>query len=188
MNDPRHPPQAHGPQPVRPAGLPNLHGSHPHRVANPQHGAGPGPIDPLVESSHAQSHHAPGAHHAPAPKSDDPIELIDEEPEAMPVPAANGIRPIGAHAEPARKIVAFGGGEKQFTEQWKRKPTNTGTGACRVKSFHGKYSDEGLRYLDNAVNQWLDDHPDIEVKFVTPTVMTFEGKTREPALVLNVWY
>jgi hypothetical protein len=45
-----------------------------------------------------------------------------------------------------------------------------------------------LEYLDNAVNEWLDANPDVEVKFVTPTVMTFEGKIREAALVLNIWY
>jgi ABC-type glycerol-3-phosphate transport system substrate-binding protein len=64
----------------------------------------------------------------------------------------------------------------------------TGTGATRVKSFHCKYSEQGLEYIDDQINRWLDEHPDIEVKFVTPTVMTFEGKFREPALVLNVWY
>ncbi len=181
MNDPRH-----ATQPVRPAGLPNLHGGQPHRVAHPNMG-GPGPVDPLVETSHAQSHHGPTAHHPPVAKTDDPIELVEDDGPA--VATAPGIRPIGAHADSAaKKIVAFGGSEKHFTEQWKRKPHCSGTGACRVKSFHGKYSDEGLRYLDNAINQWLDDHPDVEVKFVTPTVMTFEGKTREPALVLNVWY
>ena len=57
-----------------------------------------------------------------------------------------------------------------------------------MKSFHGKYSDQGLQYLDDAVNEWLDAHPDVEVKFVTSTVGVFEGKIREPALVLNLWY
>jgi hypothetical protein len=38
------------------------------------------------------------------------------------------------------------------------------------------------------INEWLDDHPEIEVKFVTQTVHVFEGKIREPALVMNVWY
>ena len=45
-----------------------------------------------------------------------------------------------------------------------------------------------MEYLDNAINEWLDANPDIEVKFVTPVVNVFEGKIRENALVLNVWY
>ncbi len=93
-----------------------------------------------------------------------------------------------ASTAPPKRIVAFGGDEKKFNENFKRRTTVIGNGACRVKSFHGKYSDEGLRYLDNAINLWLDEHVDVEVKFVTSTVMTFEGKTREPALVLNCWY
>ena len=95
----------------------------------------------------------------------------------------------GGGAAPARsKIRALGPDAPEAEDKWKR-PTTTGCGgATRVRSFHGKYSDEGLRFLDSAINHWLDDHNDVEVKFVTSTVMQFEGKIREPALVLNVWY
>jgi hypothetical protein len=104
----------------------------------------------------------------------DPIALDDE--------------PVGGAPAAPKQIRAFGGGDHHKHHDWKRKPIANGTGACRVRSFHGKYSDQGLEYLDNAINEWLDSHPEIEVKFVTSTVMTFEGKVREPALVLNVWY
>jgi hypothetical protein len=57
-----------------------------------------------------------------------------------------------------------------------------------VKTFHGKYSDQGMEHLDDVINEWLDNHPEVEVKFVTSTVNVFEGKIREPALVLNLWY
>jgi hypothetical protein len=87
-----------------------------------------------------------------------------------------------------QKIRAFGvTGSKQHHE-WKRKPFTTGQGAVRIRSFHGKLSDQGLAYLDEAVNEWLDQHPEVEVKFVTSNVGVFEGKMREPALVLNLWY
>jgi len=86
------------------------------------------------------------------------------------------------------KKIKFGPELGHKKHDWKRKTTNDGKGACRMKSFHGKYSDQGLEYLDDCVNEWLDAHPDVEVKFVTSTVGVFEGKTREPALVLNVWY
>jgi hypothetical protein len=109
----------------------------------------------------------------------EPISLVEEVTDIA-----------AATANPApKKIVAFGAdtGHHQ-KKQWKRPLHSTGTGATRVKSFHGKYSEQGLEYLDNAINDWLDNNTDIEVKFVTSTVMTFEGKIREPALVLNVWY
>ncbi len=122
------------------------------------------------------------------PPSDDlePIELIEDD---EPPPQAPGTIPSGQPAPPpVKKIKAFGVDEHRAHHEWKRQVVKTGTGACRVRSFHGKYSEQGLEYLDNAINEWLDNHPEIEVKFVTSTVMTFEGKVREPALVLNVWY
>jgi len=87
-----------------------------------------------------------------------------------------------------KKIKAFGVVGSQKSKDWKRKPTCTGQGACRLKSFHGKLSDQGMQYIDDAVNEWLDSHPEVEVKFVTSTVGQFEGKIREPALILNLWY
>lgn len=117
------------------------------------------------------------------PPADDlePIELI-EEPSLVEAPG--NLPP----APQPKKIRALGVDAQRAHHDWKRQTLRTGTGACRVRSFHGKYSEQGLEYLDNAINEWLDGHPDIEVKFVTSTVMTFEGKIREPALVLNVWY
>jgi hypothetical protein len=122
-------------------------------------------------------HHLPGV--APMPvthakdKDLDPIELIAETDPAH---------------DAARKIKAFGADTARHDHVSKRKPNANGTGATHVRSFHGKYSDQGLEYLDNLINDWLDNHTDVEVKFVTSTVGVFEGKIREPALVLNLWY
>jgi hypothetical protein len=173
MNDPRHPP-VHRPMPT-----PAKSG---------------GMVDPLVATSAAQAKPA-GPVDRIKLDDDEPIQLVDLDeagPAGAPPDAAAklgsvaGVKP--GESVSGRKIVAFGGDAVKVAENFKRTPNKSGTGAIRVKSFHGKYSDEGLKYLDNAINAWLDDHPEIEVKFVTPTVMTFEGKIREPALVLNVWY
>jgi hypothetical protein len=99
----------------------------------------------------------------------DPIDLVDN--------------PVSS-----QKIKAFGNDAGRQAHAWKRKPAVTGNGAVRVRSFHGKMSDQGLGYLDDAINNWLDGHPEVEVKLVTTTVGTFEGKIREPALVVNIWY
>jgi hypothetical protein len=45
-----------------------------------------------------------------------------------------------------------------------------------------------MEFLDDTINVWLDAHPDIEVKFVTSTVGMYEGKFKDLALILNVWY
>jgi hypothetical protein len=86
------------------------------------------------------------------------------------------------------KIKAFGIAGEHRKRTFKRQTKANGTGAVRVRTFHGKLSDQGMGYLDDAINEWLDQNPDVEVKFVTSTVGVFEGKIREPALVLNLWY
>jgi hypothetical protein len=133
----------------------------------------PGIAPPSIRTGVVAAQTAP-----PTQKELEPISLVEDESSphtqvAAPMP---------------KKIQAFGMDNVQRNRQWKRQLQNNGTGATRMKSFHGKYSEQGLDYLDAAVNDWLDSHADVEVKFVTSTVMTFEGKIREPALVLNVWY
>jgi hypothetical protein len=87
------------------------------------------------------------------------------------------------------KIKAFGIKSSSATKhEYARKPVITGRGACRVRSFHARLSDEGLAFMDDKINEWLDRHPEIEVKLVTTSTAVFEGKIREPALVVNVWY
>lgn len=103
----------------------------------------------------------------------EPISLVDE-----PSASDGGIS----------KIKSFGMAGQAAAHNYKRQPVASGTGACRVRSFHGRLSEEGMTFLDDKINDWLDQHPEIEVKFVTTTIGQFEGKIREPALVMNVWY
>lgn len=88
-----------------------------------------------------------------------------------------------------KKIRAFeqklGGAAHEDT--WNRTPNITGTGAIHVKSFHCKLTGDSLEFLDMQVNEWLDAHPQYEVKQVTTSVGEWSGKTREPALIVNVW-
>jgi hypothetical protein len=41
--------------------------------------------------------------------------------------------------------------------------------------------------MDQTINEWLDAHPQYEVKFVNATIGTFTGKIKEPALICQVW-
>lgn len=108
----------------------------------------------------------------------EPIGLVDE----IAAPQAKGKE---------NKITAFGvsmGNGGHATHEWKRTPHVTGTGVCRVKSFHGRLSDQGMDYLDTTINEWLDAHPEVEVKMVTTSTNLFDGKMKELALIVNVWY
>jgi hypothetical protein len=179
-------PQIHSAPPLRPTITPVA----PHAPAPAGAGARPG-IAPM-----------PTGLRPPSEDELEPIELVEDEAELAAPVAPTGptqlrtqqyggqpvAQPAAQQVQAPKKIVALGADAHRAHHDWKRQPIKNGTGACRVRSFHGKYSEQGLEYLDNAVNEWLDAHPEVEVKFVTSTVMTFEGKIREPALVLNVWY
>ena len=72
-------------------------------------------------------------------------------------------------------------------DSWNRTPNVTGTGAIHVKSFHCKLTGDSLEFLDQQINEWLDAHPQYEVKTVTTSIGTWTGKLKEPNLIINVW-
>jgi len=150
-------------QPGQPQ-APSYHAPHPPPIRQP---VAPPPNRSAVVPAQAQ---------APAEKELEPLSLVEDRQSAA------------AAAPPPKKIMAFGSDMAHKRHDWRRQLNHNGTGAMRVRSFHGKCSDQGLEFLDNSINEWLDANPDMEVKFVTTTVATFEGKIREPALVVNVWY
>jgi hypothetical protein len=118
---------------------------------------------------------------APPKPADDRIELVDE-----PSPV---LKPNGTAAEPVKHVPRYDAQDMNRREEVFKRPLHTTpTGATRVRSFHGRLSDQGLEYMDHAINEWLDRHPDVDVKFVTSVTGVYEGKIREPAVILNIWY
>jgi hypothetical protein len=90
------------------------------------------------------------------------------------------------------KIQAFeqrlGAVKSSHEDKWKRSPNVTGKGAIHVKSFHCKCNNESLEFMDQQINEWLDAHPQYEVKLVNTSVGDWIGKQgREPNLVVQVW-
>jgi len=173
MNDPRLPGN-----PMHPAGGGGIHSPTPPRPSIP------GTPQPVLRPPQAGQPGIQPPRPAPLPPrsapSDEPIALEEDTTELTPdVPRSAAVTP---------SKIKFGPDIGHKKKDYKRKPVVNGTGACRLKSFHAKYSDQGLEHLDEVVNDWLEEHPDIEVKFCTTTVHVFEGKIREPAIVMNVWY
>jgi hypothetical protein len=114
-------------------------------------------------------------------------------PTARPAPPAGapaGGENVAAHAPPPAaappKISTFGR-EKKHEDLWQRTPNTTGAGAIHVKTFHCKLTEDAIMYMDQAINEWLDAHPQYEVKFVSSTIGTMTGKLKEPALFCQVW-
>jgi len=114
--------------------------------------------------------------------------LEDQPKPTLPDPSLFKDVPIeGAEGpEGLKKITAFGSDKKEKSE-WSREPNTTGTDAKHVRTFHSKLTDDALAYLDTQINEWLDEHPDYEVKVVSSTIGTFTGKTKEPHLICQVW-
>jgi hypothetical protein len=113
---------------------------------------------------------------------EEPIRPITRLPDtARPLPVAESGNPLAGG-----KITAFGK-ERRHEDRWSRTPNTTGHGAIHVKTFHCKLTEDAIAYMDQAVNEWLDAHPQYEVKFVSSTVGTLTGKLKEPALFCQVW-
>jgi hypothetical protein len=184
-------------------------GIHPAAPAAPRPMQAPQPARPMqapqpaARPLHAPQVHAPGAVAAPPPLPGQSLPRPGNAPTMnpaarKPVPAEEEAislveddEPVGAdalaHATPTSKIkfgAELGHKKHDFTRQLKQ----GGLGACRVRTFHAKLSDQGLEYLDDAINVWLDHHPEIDVKFVQSNIGMFDGKFKDLALIVNVWY
>ncbi|HSW45787.1 MAG TPA: hypothetical protein VLM89_09465 [Phycisphaerae bacterium] len=72
--------------------------------------------------------------------------------------------------------------------RYKRPLKQTGRGASRMRVFHAKMSDAGIRNIENLINEWLDANPEVEIKFSTSTVGPWEGKHVETHLIVCVYY
>jgi hypothetical protein len=68
-----------------------------------------------------------------------------------------------------------------------RRASRTG-GATRMRIFHSKLSDGAVGHMDHQINEWLDQNPDVEIKFANSTVGVWEGKHAEPNLILALFY
>lgn len=108
-------------------------------------------------------------------------------PATTPVPSASGsgVPPVGIES----KIRSLSSAKVETVEsRWKRPLNKNGAGATHVRTFVGSLSQQGLEYLDRHINEWLDTHPDAEVKFATLQVGDMPTATgREPALIAQVW-
>ncbi|MBO6514271.1 MAG: hypothetical protein JJ974_09940 [Phycisphaerales bacterium] len=120
----------------------------------------------------------PSESKAEKPGLDDtlPIDLADEKPSGT----AEAAKP---------KITTFEQrlSARRHEDSWERSPNATGTGAIHVKSFHCRLTGDSLEFLDRQINEWLDAHPQYEVKMVTSSMGTWSGKLKEPNLIVNVW-
>lgn len=95
-----------------------------------------------------------------------------------------------ATGDPRPKISFTSGSAAagEIESRWKRPLQKTGQGATHVRTFTAKLTPSSIEYMDRHINEWLDNHPDAEVKnatMVVGDVATSMGK--EATLVVQVW-
>ncbi len=140
------------------------------------------------EREHDQTSKGGSAYHL------DPIALREEsdspENEAR-VPAASGAgatSPGGSGAGMATGGSGLGMATARTDRHYHRALDPSAAGATRCRTFHCKLNDSAIEFMNHSLNQWLDEHPDIAIKFATSTLGVFEGKSKEQNLILTVFY
>lgn len=72
--------------------------------------------------------------------------------------------------------------------KYKRVADANAPGACRVRIFHSRLSEGALEYMNNQINDWLDENENISIKYATSTIGLFEGKHAEPNIFMSMFY
>jgi len=145
-----------------------------------------GPLHHPLPPGYSGPPQKPNGEPEPDPEPTEESGLDDTLPLDLSPPEATS----GAHpTDKAPKIRTF---EQKLRnvrheDSWNRTPNSNGTGAIHVKSFHSKLTGDSLDFLDQQINEWLDNHPQYEVKLVTTSIGTWTGKLKEPNLIVNVW-
>lgn len=97
-------------------------------------------------------------------------------------------------AEPSSQIHGFSGagvtaGPGQAVEQTFKRPLLTQPGvATRCKTFHCKLTDASMVNLNEQVNEWVDEHEDVQIKFALSDIGVIEGKHADPHLIVTIFY
>lgn len=125
-------------------------------------------------------------HHAEFQKANDGLQRTGEDEDLVPIDMAEP--DPDQDPSQASKIQVFGQAiRKPHSDHWNRTPNTTGSGAIHVKTFVAKLRLDAIDNLDEQVNEWLDAHPEYEVKFVSSSVGKLVGKISEDAMFMSVW-
>jgi hypothetical protein len=107
------------------------------------------------------------------------ISLIEEE------------APPGRHESPPQIRYSDGtaAADRGAERDYRRTLHHQEVFATRCKTFHCKLSGPALEHLDEQINDWVDAHQDVEIKFATSTVGLLEGKSSsDQHLIVTLFY
>ncbi len=72
--------------------------------------------------------------------------------------------------------------------KFKRPLDTRAIAATRCRSFHSKLTDSALEYMNDQINDWLDNNDAITIKFSNSTIGIFEGKSSEAHMIVTMFY
>lgn len=108
-------------------------------------------------------------------------------------PPVVSLEPATAKAAGAPRIQAFGQAGLRAgqtgTLQFRRPLLTDSPHATRCRTFHCKLNDASMAHMNTLINEWVDEHDDICIKFATSSVGVVEGKSSsDPNLFVTVFY
>lgn len=72
--------------------------------------------------------------------------------------------------------------------KFKRHLQHQDKGAIRCRIFHAKLNEGALQFMQDQINEWIDQSPEVDVKSVSTNVGIMEGKTTQPHLIITIFY
>jgi len=112
----------------------------------------------------------------------EPIEFDDDE---RPSERNADLGTSKIHGATTTTLGAVGAWDEA---RFKRKLNPESNDASRCRTFHCKLSGAAVDFMNGQVNDWLDQNPDITIKFANSCIGNFEGKHTEPNLIVTIFY
>jgi hypothetical protein len=97
-------------------------------------------------------------------------------------------RVVGGRSSQIHGFNVGGIGAVQAAEAPFRRPLLANTHATRCRTFHCKLTDASIMHLNSQINEWVDAHDDVEIKFAVSTVGIVEGKSSDQHLIVTIFY
>ncbi len=72
--------------------------------------------------------------------------------------------------------------------KFKRHLQHNECGAIRCRIFHAKLNDGALQFVQDQINDWIDQNPEVDIKHLNTNVGVVEGKSSEPHLIITLFY
>lgn len=126
-----------------------------------------------------------------AEKKPEPASGGEYDPIEVPIALAEVEDKPQVVAGPSAQIHGFSGGDmlaQSAEREYKRPLLHDTQSATRCRTFHCKLTDASFANLNEQVNEWVDEHEDIEIKFALSNIGVVEGKHADPHLIVTVFY